>query len=230
MICPKCNLGIRFEISSSSPVYNEEHPTIKNYGFDIAHGFCPECNQFVVLLRHGRYWSHDFNDEGARELTEVLSQQVIFPRTSLKRIEPEVPDNYRREFQEAYSVLQVSPRASAAMSRRLLQAILREKFGIKKRNLADEVDEFLSISGIPSYLSQEVDAIRNVGNFASHPIKNTQTGEIVEVEPGEAEWLIDVLDALFDFAFIQPARTEKRRNELNEKLDAAGKPLMKSKN
>lgn len=227
MICPKCNLGIRFEISSSSPVYNEEHPSIKQYGYDIAHGFCPECNQFIVLLRSGRYWSHDFNDEGARKLTEILSQQVIFPRTALKKIEAEVPDGYRMEFQEAYSVLQVSPRASAAMSRRLLQTILREKFGIKKRNLADEIDEFLSIPGIPSYLSQEVDAIRNVGNFASHPIKNTQTGEIVEVEPGEAEWLIDVLDALFDFAFIQPARMEKRRNQLNEKLASAGKPQMK---
>lgn len=227
MICPKCNLGIRFEVSTSSPVYNEEHPSIKQYGFDVANGFCPECNQFVVLLRHGRYWSHDFNDDGSRELTEILSQQVIFPRTSLKKVEPEVPDSYRREFQEAYSVLQVSPRASAAMSRRLLQTILREKFGIQKRSLADEIDEFLSIPGIPSYLSQEIDAIRNVGNFASHPIKNTQTGEIVEVEPGEAEWLIDVLDALFDFAFIQPARMAKRRDQLNEKLIAAGKHLMK---
>ncbi len=229
MICPKCNLGIRFEISSTSPVYNEEHPTIKQYGFDVAHGFCPECNQFVVLLRHGKWWSPNYNNEGSQELTGILSQQIIFPLTALKKVEPEVPESYRREFQEAYSVLQISPRASAAMSRRLLQTILREEFGIKKRNLADEIDAFLSTPGIPSYLSQEIDAIRNVGNFASHPIKNTQTGEIVEVEPGEAEWLIDVLDALFDFVFIQPVKMEKRRVQLNEKLTAAGKPSMKSK-
>ncbi|MFH1147657.1 MAG: DUF4145 domain-containing protein [Pseudomonadota bacterium] len=227
MICPNCNLGIRFEIKISSPVYSEEHPQIAQYGFDIAHGFCPECHQFIVLLRHGRYWSHDLNDEESRELTEILSEQVIFPRASFKRIDPEVPDSLRREFQEACSVLQVSPRASAAMSRRLLQTILREKFGINKRSLADEIDEFLSSPAIPSYLSQEIDAIRNVGNFASHPIKNTQTGEIVDVEPGEAEWLIDVLEALFDFAFIQPARMEKRKNQLNAKLATAGKPPMK---
>jgi len=227
MICPNCNIGIRFESEISSPVFNEEHPTIKQYGFDIAHGFCPECRQFIVLLRHGRYWSHDFNDEGSRELNEILNEQVIFPRVSFKKIEPEVPDNFRKEFQEAYSVLQVSPRASAAMSRRLLQTILREKFGIKKRTLAEEIDEFLSTQGAPSYLTQAIDAIRNVGNFASHPIKNTQTGEIVDVEPGEAEWLIDVLEALFDFAFIQPARMEDRRKQLNLKLTAAGKPPMK---
>lgn len=227
MICPNCNLGIRFEIEISSPVYTEEHPTIKQYGFDIAHGFCSECNQFIVLLRHGKYWSHDLNDEGSRELTEILSEQVIFPRVLFKKIEPEVPENYRKDFLEAYSVLSVSPRASAAMSRRILQSILREVYGIKQKSLADEIDKFLAIPGIPSYLSQEVDAIRNVGNFAAHPIKNTQTGEIVDVEPGEAEWLIDVLEALFDFTFIQPARMEKRRTQLNTKLATAGKPPMK---
>jgi hypothetical protein len=33
-----------------------------------------------------------------------------------------------------------------------------------------------------------LDAIRTIGNFAAHPIKSTSSGEIVDVEPGEAEW------------------------------------------
>ena len=50
---------------------------------------------------------------------------------------------------------------------------------------------------------------------------------IVEVEPGEADWLLDVLEALFDFAFVQPKRLEERKRMLNAKLKALGKPRMK---
>ncbi len=80
---------------------------------------------------------------------------------------------------------------------------------------------------LDSYLSEAVDAVRNVGNFAAHPLKDTNTGEIVEVEEGEAEWLLDVIDALFGFTFVQPKRLEKRKKELNEKLSNLGKPPMK---
>jgi hypothetical protein len=226
MICPYCNVGIRFTISHSSPVYIENHAEINQFGYDISNGFCPECNKLIVLMRHGRYWTQNFDDETSRELTEIFDEKIIYPKYSLKYVEPEVPENIKHEFQEAASVLQISPRASAAMSRRLLQTILREKFSIKKVSLGAEIKEFLSLPDIPSFLAEEIDAIRNVGNFAAHPIKNTQTGEIVDVEPGEAEWLIDVLIALFDFAYVQPIRREKRIKTLNDKLASVGKPPM----
>jgi hypothetical protein len=59
-------------------------------------------------------------------------------------------------------------------------------------------------------------------------MKTTNTGEIVEVEPQEAEWLLSLLEQLFDFYFVQPARAQARRDALNAKLQAAGKPPMKS--
>jgi hypothetical protein len=37
-------------------------------------------------------------------------------------------------------------------------------------------------------------------------IKKTATGQIGEVEQGEAEWLIEVLESLFDFSFVQLER------------------------
>ena len=53
------------------------------------------------------------------------------------------------------------------------------------------------------------------------------TGQIVDVEDEEAEWNLEVLDGLFDFYFIQPAATQKKKAGLNTKLTAHGKPLMK---
>lgn len=80
---------------------------------------------------------------------------------------------------------------------------------------------------LPSWLAENVDAVRIVGNFAAHPAKDTNTGEIVDVELGEAEWLLDVLEGLFDFYFVQPAIAKAKRDALNAKLKAAGKPEMK---
>jgi hypothetical protein len=74
---------------------------------------------------------------------------------------------------------------------------------------------------------EHIDAIRNIGNFSAHPSKNKSTGEIVEVEPQEAEWNLDVLESLFDFYFVQPAVTKAKRDALNKKLADAGKPSMK---
>jgi hypothetical protein len=87
----------------------------------------------------------------------------------------------------------LSPTASAALSRRILQNILRDEFNLQHHNLANAIDAFIAQPGIPSYLTKAVDAIRNIGNLAAHPLKNKNTGEVVPVEPGEAEWLIGVL-------------------------------------
>jgi hypothetical protein len=80
---------------------------------------------------------------------------------------------------------------------------------------------------LPTHLTESIDAVRNIGNFAAHPIKSTSTGEIVDVELGEAEWLLDVLESLFDFYFVQPAILKAKRDALNKKLMDAGKPSLK---
>jgi hypothetical protein len=114
-----------------------------------------------------------------------------------------------------------------ALSRRLLQQILWDELGIKKGNLASEIEEFLARPGVPSSLSGAIDAIRTIGNIAAHPLKDQSTREIIDVEPGEAEWLLDVLESLFDYVFVQPRRLAARRENLNQKLRAAGKPPLK---
>lgn len=98
---------------------------------------------------------------------------------------------------------------------------------VKPQDLSKEIDEILSSKQLPTYLAEAVDAVRNIGNFAAHPIKSKSTGEIVDVEPGEAEWLLDLLEGLFDFYFIQPAELQRKREALNQKLADAGKPSMK---
>jgi hypothetical protein len=120
-----------------------------------------------------------------------------------------------------------SPKASAALSRRCLQALLRAAAGVKPGDLAKEIQQVLDSGTLPSHLSTIIDAVRNIGNFAAHPQKSVSSGLVLPVEPEEAEWNLDVLEALFDHYYVLPAVTAAKRANLNAKLRAAGKPPLK---
>jgi hypothetical protein len=153
---------------------------------------------------------------------------MAYPQSaSLRPLPAEIPDPYRRDFEEGVAVLSLSPKASAALSRRNLQAVIRDKAGIKGRDLNAEIQAMIDSGAVPSFITEGLDAVRNIGNFAAHPIKSASTGEIVDVEPGEAEWNLDVLESMFDFYFVQPALTAKRRAALDAKLKDAKKPPLK---
>lgn len=226
MKCPHCATNFYFQEKGSFPIYRDGVKELSRFfgkdGYDVTHGFCPECEGLIVLLRLGY-------------LVEVADtcwlnaerNDILYPKFSSRPVEPEVPQNYREDFREAVGVLRISPKASAALSRRMLQQILQDELGIKKRNLSEEIDEFISRKDVPSHLSEAVDAVRHYGNFAAHPLKDINTGAIVDVEPGEADWLLDVLESLFDFAFVQPKRLAENKNQLNAKLAKLGKPEMK---
>jgi hypothetical protein len=104
---------------------------------------------------------------------------------------------------------------------------LRGEAKVKHQDLFKEIQEVIDGATLPSHIAESLDAVRNIGNFAAHPIKSQSTGEVVPVEPGEAEWNLDVLESLFDFYFVAPARTKARKDALNKKLTDSGKPPMK---
>jgi len=131
------------------------------------------------------------------------------------------------DYTEACLVFPDSAKASAALSRRCLQHILREAAKVKPGDLSSEIQQVLDSGKLPSHVAEAIDAVRNTGNFAAHPMKSQSTGEIVPVEAGEAEWNLDVSEALFDFYFVQPGLLKKKKDALNAKLQEAGKPPMK---
>jgi len=170
-----------------------------------------------------------FTKVGQRYHIRLAEQEILVYPKAYSRIPvaPEVTAAFAIDYKEACLVLADSSKASAALSRRCLQHILREKAGITQSNLANEIQQALDSNKLPSYLMESLDAVRNIGNFAAHSIKSTSTVEVVDVEPGEAEWNLDVIEALFDFYFVQPEAIKKKRANLNKKLGDAGKPQLK---
>ena len=125
----------------------------------------------------------------------------------------------------------ISAKASAALSRRVLQGILKQN-GYTSSNLARQIDAALSEGdpqkSLPPTIRKTIDAVRNFGNFAAHPITDQTSLQVIDVENGEAEWCLEIVEALFNHYYIQPALNAKRIDALNERLKGAGKPPVKS--
>jgi len=173
---------------------------------------CPSCERLIIHL--------------CAKQADKAELQLVHPKGIARApLSPAVPDEFAQDYREACLVLADSPKASAALSRRCLQHFLREAAKTKKKDLAEQIDEVLP--SLPSFLAEMIDTVRVMGNFAAYPIKSTNTGEIIDVEPGEAEWLLDTLEMAFDFYFVQPAEAERKRDAINAKLKDAGKPLLK---
>lgn len=184
--------------------------------FTISAHLCPSCEQPIM-------WLNELAQDDDALTNRVVRTDLLWPRMAQYPVPAEIPTTYRSVLTEAAAVLPLSPNASAALSRRALQQVIRERGGVHPATLFKEIEALLAAGILPPYLARDLDAVRKVGNLAAHPEKDTHTGEIVDVEPGEAEWTLSVLDALLKFFFVDDARSQARWTALNEKLAKAGK-------
>jgi hypothetical protein len=108
--------------------------------------------------------------------------------------------------------------------------LLREQ-GYGQKDLVDQISALLKETGpakvVPHYITSSVDAIRHFGNFSAHPIRDINTATIIEVEPGEAEWCIEILKDLIEHYYERPEQEQAKVDAINEKLKTAGKPPIK---
>jgi len=161
-------------------------------------------------------------------IIRVKTPRLILPKgINRKPVSCDVPKKFSEDYYEACLVLSDSPKASAALSRRCLQNLLRDQGNFKDKDLATEIQNAIDSNTLPSHISENLDSVRNIGNFAAHPIKSKSSGEVVNVEPHEAEWNLEVIESLFDFYFVQPEISKRKKDLLNKKLGDAGKAPLK---
>jgi hypothetical protein len=214
-ICPYCQTVVQFINPSEGNEFVQYR--VNTLYFRTAFVQCPSCQEPIISLI----------ELHPNELIDFLKHgDMIWPKTWNRAPAPqEVPVNIAKDYNEASAILDVSPTASAALSRRCLQTILTNAANTKSKELSKQINEV--IGSLPGYIANNLDAIRNIGNFAAHEQKSTNSGEILDVEPGEAEWNLEVLDSLFDFYYVRPKIEAQKRLELDKKLADAGKPPLK---
>jgi hypothetical protein len=191
---------------------------------------CLSCTQTNIEI----YWSATELKGKGQFSTPEFKYRAIFrypPAQSKFKIPTTCPAEIQEDYSEAARLLAMSPRASAAFARRCLEAVLSAQ-GYKQKQLHEKIDAVLKETDprkiLPYYISKNIDAVRGFGNFSAHPIVNKATAEITDVQPGEAEWCIQIIQELLDHYYTRPAEEQAKIDQINEKLVAAGKPPIKA--
>ncbi|MGR6760331.1 DUF4145 domain-containing protein [Paenibacillus sp. T2-29] len=209
MLCPYCNKGF-----SAVTEFHKKLISINENPYSILGILCPLCHELSIL----KFPPDTLESHKAESIRQAIFEgkyEFLVPQknqiTSLL-----VPEQFRKDFVEAAAILEESPNASAALSRRCLQNILRNHFGIQKKNLYLEIKECLLSIDMPSYLYEGLELIRLPGNIGAHPLKNETTGEIVEVKEKDAKIMLYIIELIFDHVFIKPNKLLEIKKSLED--------------
>ncbi len=220
--CPHCGRGVQFlepeaetfvwmgRFRAEATPRGGRHSEAED-AIGVASACCPICHSLVISM-----------ESAIRSTPWLLWPRVVSRGT----MSADVPIEIARDYEEAASVLALSPRASAALSRRCLQSVLRSAGGVRPGSIYGEIEQV--ISDLPPYIAKNLHALRELGNFGVHPTRSEVTGEIVDVDPGEAEWVLHVLDLLLAHYYTLPGYDAERRQAISQKLEEAGRPPLPS--
>ena len=125
------------------------------------------------------------------------------PQSSARPIPDYVPQAIRDDYEEACLIKSLSPKASATLSRRCLQGIIRDFWKISKGQLIDKIQAIEDKTDPLTW--QAIDSVRKIGNIGAHMEKDINI--IVDVEDSEAGLLINLIEILIKDWYI--ARNER---------------------
>lgn len=181
-----------------------------------------DCNQptVVVVLSHGAITNQGiFNRSG-----DLVSTRLI-PRSEAKPQPLYIPEVLRADYLEACLIRDDSPKASATLARRALQGMLRDFCGVNEKTLFAEItklEQMLADGTAPKGVEEEtiaaIHAVRKIGNIGAH--MEGDINVIVDVDPGEAQALIDLIEMLFDEWYVARNTRQQRLAKILE-IDGA---------
>lgn len=188
--CPYCQhlFALHTPTYTSILVNKNGHFTVpgNSSAVNIEFFICPKCNKITIK-------------------STGLGAETFFPCTPLrpnstaKKFPDYIPKAIRNDYEEACAIVHLSPKASATLSRRCLQGMIRDFFQISGKNLYEEINK------IKSYIPEEqwavLDGIRQIGNIGAHMEKDINL--IIDIEPDEAQKLIKLIELLIQQWYIE---------------------------
>ncbi len=198
--CPYCgrNATITDSNFSSDVHFFSKDNKIGSLGLYTLVTTCPnpECKEFAIeAVLHETKYVHDV---GQRPDSVPLLEWSLKPQSFAKPFPDYVPAPIRTDYEEACLIRDLSPKASATLSRRCLQGIIRDYWGIQKNTLYNEINELKN--RIDSATWQAIDAVRSIGNIGAHMEKDINI--IVDVDSTEAQLLIGLIEILIKDWYI----------------------------
>ena len=216
-ICPYCNQHATItdeKYSSDNHAFDMNNKDGK-LGLETRVIVCPnnECKEYTIqALLYNRKLSggyyHNIN-------TPILHWNLK-PSSKAKQFPSFIPKAIISDYEEACLIRDLSPKASATLSRRCLQGIIRDYWEVKKGRLVDEINAIED--KVDPITWQAIDSVRSIGNIGAHMEKDIDL--IIDVEPEEAQLLIGLIEILIKDWYIAK---HERQKHLESIIAVAGK-------
>jgi hypothetical protein len=167
----------------------------------------PKCRRFTLTatLKEVKIV---FRPDGAGPLDHenlpILRRWDLIPESKAKTFPNYIPKPIIDDYNEAYLIKDLSPKASATLSRRCLQGIIRDFWKVKPGRLAGEIEQIKDSVDIDTW--KAIDGVKSVGNIGAHMEEDINV--IVDVEPKEAQLLVELIEILLKDWYI--AREQKK--------------------
>ena len=206
--CPHCERDVT--IDTESRLSTREHTLwIKNSDgrFTLVSNFfvCPnnQCRKFTlsVSLHHSSATA-----SGPEKIGEARNSWNLIPPSRAKTFPDYIPKPIRDDYWEACVIQELSPKAAATLARRCLQGILRDFWGVNPGTLFNEIKQIEDKLDADSW--NAIDAVRKIGNIGAH--MESDINVIIDVDPGEAELLIQLVETLLREWYIAREERQKR--------------------
>jgi hypothetical protein len=212
--CPHCRHAVTITPARRSS--NSHYLSISNATgpLELATEFfvCPnpDCEKFTLManLRRGDRVGT------AMKFTHSIGHWRLVPQSSARVFPEYVPEAIRDDYVEACQIQNLSPKASATLSRRCLQGMIRDFWGVRPGRLFDEIEQIKS--RVDPLTWSAIDSLRKLGNIGAH--MENDINLIVDVDPDEAKLLLGLIETLIDEWYVQ---REERRLRMEKIIAAA---------
>ena len=219
MECPGCNIDFnddwddflfsRNEVNISvCPACRLRHVEVYVYGPDSRY-----TDQFTKSVAFKETLA---GNTPVVEVTFDCQELYVLPKIAFdyyktsKEIPASVPGDLTKDCREAHKILRDSPRSSALLARRILEKVLKDN-GHKESTLNAQLKSLANSKELSSIDIDKLHAVRNLGNISAHHTENSNT--LLDVDPGEAELCLQIVDELFTHYYVNPAEA----NRINQK-------------
>jgi hypothetical protein len=127
-----------------------------------------------------------------------------------------IPQGIAADYREANLIKDLSPKASATLARRCLQGMIRDFWKIQKGTLFEEIQELEK--HVDASIWAAIHVVRKIGNIGAHMEKDINV--MIDVDPEEAEHLIQLLDTLIEDWYVKRHQQDERLRKLQAMADA----------
>jgi len=228
-ICPHCGYKVVFIQPTLYEGRDESEEKLEYFytGHDgiykLIGSKCPnsDCKRFILVrqmyINHNPGVSQLGYASGSLPSPEPKWEDdiLIWPRGIARHAPKDVPKEIAKLYEEAYKVLNLSEAAVAVLVRRCLEDIIHDKTQQKEWRLGDGIKTIEP--DLPDQLKGKPTLVRILGKIGSHSKKDAKTGEIIEVDREEAEFILDFIEQLFDHYYVQPAKDQEFQNRITTK-------------